>query len=83
MAPEQALGRPSARSDVFSAGLVLYRMLTGVLPEWPYDWPPPGHDRLLRLAPELDEVLQRAIQVDARRRYRDAGHANRPYLQPH
>lgn len=71
MAPEQALGRPSARSDVFSAGLVIYRMLTGVLPEWPYDWPPPGHERLQRLAPELDEVLQRAIQVDARRRYRD------------
>lgn len=73
MAPEQALGRPSARSDVFSAGLVIYRMLTGVLPEWPYDWPPPGHDKLMRIAPELSEVLQRAIQVDARRRYRDAG----------
>lgn len=72
MAPEQALGRPSARSDVFSAGLVIYRMLTGVLPEWPYDWPPPGHDRLMRIAPEIAEVLERAIQVDARRRFRDA-----------
>lgn len=72
MAPEQALGRPSARSDVFSAGLVIYRMLTGTLPEWPYDWPPPGHDRLMRIAPEIGEVLARAIQVDARRRYRDA-----------
>jgi hypothetical protein len=72
MAPEQALGRPSARSDVFSAGLVIYRMLTGTLPEWPYDWPPPGHERLLRIAPEIAEVLERAIQVDARRRYRDA-----------
>jgi hypothetical protein len=72
MAPEQALGRPSARSDVFSAGLVVYRMLTGVLPEWPYDWPPPGYDRLMRIAPEVGEVLERAIQVDARRRYRDA-----------
>lgn len=72
MAPEQALGHPSARSDVFSAGLVIYRMLTGVLPQWPYDWPPPGHDRLQRTAPELGEVLARAIQVDARRRYRDA-----------
>lgn len=72
MAPEQALGRPSARSDVFSAGLVIYRMLTGTLPQWPYDWPPPGHERLLRIAPELSDVLERAIQVDARRRYRDA-----------
>jgi serine/threonine-protein kinase len=72
MAPEQALGRPSARSDVFSAGLVIYRMLTGALPEWPYDWPPPGHSRLRRIAPELGDVLERAIQVDARRRFRDA-----------
>lgn len=73
IAPEQALGRPSARSDVFSAGLVIYRMLTGELPEWPYDWPPPGHERLVRHAPELSEVLQRALKVDTRRRYRDAG----------
>lgn len=73
MAPEQALGRPSARSDVFSAALVIYRILTGHLPAWPFDWPPEGHDRLLRNAPELGDVLERAMQVDARRRYRDAG----------
>lgn len=79
MAPEQALGRPSARSDVFSAGLVIYRMLTGTLPEWPYDWPPPGHRRLVKIAPELDDVLARAIQVDARRRYRDAAQMLQDY----
>ena len=73
IAPEQALGRPSARSDVFSAALVIFRLVTGELPEWPYDWPPPGYDRLVRNAPELGEVLQRALRVDTRRRYRDAG----------
>lgn len=73
IAPEQAMGRPSRRSDVFSAGLVIYRMLAGVLPEWPYDWPPPGVARLRRSAPDLIPVLQRALQVDARRRYPDAG----------
>ena len=72
MAPEQALGQPSAKSDVFSAGLVIYRMLSGQLPRWPYDWPPPGYDRLHRYAPELADVLRRALQIDARRRYRDA-----------
>ena len=29
MAPEQAMGRPSARSDVFAAGLVLWQMFSG------------------------------------------------------
>ena len=42
IAPEQAMGKPSFRSDVFSTGLVLYRMFSGCLPEWPYRWPPPG-----------------------------------------
>ena len=74
VAPEQALGRPSARSDVFSAGLVMVRMFAGVLPEWPYDWPPPRFDRLRsRACPELVEVLRRAIAVDPRDRFADAG----------
>lgn len=72
IAPEQAMGRPSARSDVFSAGLVLWRMLAGVLPDWPYEWPLPGFERVRRNALELLPVLQRALKLDARRRYRDA-----------
>ena len=32
MAPEQAMGRPSFRSDVFALGLVLYQMFSGRLP---------------------------------------------------
>ena len=72
VAPEQAMGRPSARSDVFSAGLIVYRMLAGVLPEWPYRWPLEGHARLRRTAPDLVPFLQRALQLDARRRFRNA-----------
>ena len=73
MAPEQALGRPSAKSDVFSVGLLVYRMLTGQRPEWPYDWPPPGY-RLLRrkVDPELIACLRRAIDLNPRKRFRDA-----------
>ena len=74
VAPEQALGKPSFRSDVFSAGLILYRMLTGHLPEWPYEWPPPGYARVRgKLHPDLIEFLRRSLEVDHRRRYRDAG----------
>jgi serine/threonine-protein kinase len=73
VAPEQAMGRPSARSDVFSAGLVLYRMLASQLPEWPYEWPPKGFERLQkRVHPSLVSVIRRALKPDPRQRYEDA-----------
>jgi len=73
VAPEQAMGQPSFRSDVFSLGLLLHRMLTATLPRWPYDWPPEGYDRLRRKAtPPLIELLQRTTAVDEKRRPRNA-----------
>jgi len=73
IAPEQAMGRPKFQSDVFSLGLVLYRLFSGKLPEWPFAWPLTGHDRLTaRVRPELVEMLRKAIQIDPAKRYRDA-----------
>ena len=73
MAPEQAMGQPSFRSDVFSLGLIIYRMLSGRWPEWPYEWPPPGYSRMRgRVHPELLEFLRRALQIKPRKRFRDA-----------
>ena len=73
IAPEQAMGRPKFQSDVFSMGLVLYRLFSGVLPEWPYEWPMAGHDRLkARMRPEFLDFLKRAIRIDPRQRFRDA-----------
>jgi hypothetical protein len=73
IAPEQALGRPMFQSDVFSLGLVIYELLTGYLPEWPYDWPPPEIDRLKRkLKPSLVDWLRRAIEVRPEKRYKNA-----------
>jgi serine/threonine-protein kinase len=72
MAPEQAMGRPSARSDVFSAGLVIHQLLTSKLPSWPFPWPPEGWDKLKRQHPELREFVRRTLEVDARKRYPDA-----------
>jgi eukaryotic-like serine/threonine-protein kinase len=81
MAPEQAMGKPSLRSDVFSAGLIIYRMLTGQWPEYPFDWPPPGYDRLRgRVHPELIAVLRKAIQLSPRKRYRDAEQMLKAFL---
>ena len=74
VAPEQAMGRPSLRSDVFSAGLILYRLLSGTLPEWPFEWPFPGHVRLeSRVHPDMLSVLRRATNLDPRKRFADAG----------
>lgn len=73
IAPEQALGKPSFRSDVFSLGLILYRMFSGRLPEWPFSWPCPGHDRLRRsLPPSMIDLLRRSISVDQKKRFKDA-----------
>lgn len=67
------MGRPKFQSDVFSAGLVLYRLLSGKLPEWPFKWPMDGHDRLqARVRPEIAGILRKAIQLDPARRYRNA-----------
>lgn len=73
MAPEHAMGRPSFPSDVFSLGLLLYKMLSGSLPEWPFAWPPTAFDRLKRRAhPELIEVIRKSLEFKPARRYRDA-----------
>ena len=73
IAPEQAMGRPKFQSDVFSLGLVLYRLFSGKLPEWPFEWPMVGHDRLVgRVRPEIVAMLRKSIQLDPKKRYRDA-----------
>ena len=73
IAPEQAMGRPKFQSDVFSVGLVLYRLLSGKLPEWPFKWPMVGNDKLQeRIRPEVAEMLRKAIQLDPADRYKNA-----------
>lgn len=73
MAPEQAMGRPSARSDVFAAGLVLWQMFSGYLPEWPFEWPAAGYDRLKqRLHPDMVAVLRKALDLKPARRFENA-----------
>jgi serine/threonine-protein kinase len=82
MAPEQAMGKPSQRSDVFSIGLIIYRMLAGEWPEYPYQWPPPGFARIRRrVHPDLLAFLKRAIDPDPRRRFRDAEQMRNVFLR--
>ena len=82
MAPEQAMGKPSFRSDVFSLGLILYRMLSGRLPDWPYDWPPLGFDRVRRhVHPKMIEVVRRAMEFQSRKRFADASQMQAAFLR--
>ncbi len=73
MAPEQAYGRPTLSSDVFSLGVIGYDLLTGYLLTWPFSWPPAGYRRFRAKVPEsLQRVLRRACEFEPRRRYPDA-----------
>lgn len=81
MAPEQAMGRPSFRSDVFSLGLIMYRMLTGIWPEYPFEWPPLGFERLKRrrVHPELIKLVKKATQPNPKERYADGNQMLRAF----
>jgi serine/threonine-protein kinase len=72
MAPEQAMGHPTYRSDVFGLGLVIYRMLAGELPRYPFT-ALAGFNRLRRgLSSDLVAVIRKAIDPNPKERFRDA-----------
>jgi serine/threonine-protein kinase len=83
MAPEQFDGRAVFASDLYSLGISMYQMLTGVLP---YDMPsrddlerlrrgdlvtPPRH-RNPAIPLPIDEIVMRALRADVASRYQRA-----------
>jgi serine/threonine protein kinase len=86
LSPEQALGEEKIddRSDIYALGIILFEMLTGVLPfegETPlavilmhvYDPPPSLRVADWRLPASLDVVIQRALAKKPDDRYASAG----------
>jgi len=82
VAPEQALGKPSLRSDVFSAGLILWRLMSGGVPEWPFRWPYPKAREVERKYQEgLIRIVRKATMVNEQKRYPNAVSMERAYLK--
>jgi serine/threonine-protein kinase len=83
MSPEQAFGDPlDFRSDIYSAGVVLYEMLSGTVPfehsdpqqvvELVAHGTPPPIKELRPDLPELCEIVERAMARDPGDRYQSA-----------
>jgi hypothetical protein len=48
-------------------------MFSGKLPEWPFNWPMVGNERLVaRISNDLAGIIRKAIRLDPADRYRDA-----------
>ncbi|HET7504129.1 MAG TPA: bifunctional serine/threonine-protein kinase/ABC transporter substrate-binding protein [Kofleriaceae bacterium] len=82
MAPEQALGRPDRRSDLFAMGVVLWEMLAGrrlfegdsaeILRRLAEDPIPRLASCVPDLDPELDGLVARALEKDPAARFQTA-----------
>lgn len=74
MAPEQRLGlsHASPRSDLYSAGVILYEMLTGQLPLGAFRYPSAIHPEI---PPAVDDVIRKFLQPSPEARFTDAEQA--------
>src|SRR5262249_3160547 len=84
MSPEQINAQVvDGRTDIFSAGVMLYELLTGILPfegkdtastllKIIHEPPPPLSNYIQNYPPDLDEVIKKALSKDREERYATA-----------
>lgn len=92
LAPEQAAGEEAGpASDLYSLGVVAYQLLSGRLPyeaesltelalKQQREVPPPLHELDPSIPPALSAAVARALELDPRRRYADAGEMRQAIL---
>lgn len=76
IAPEALLGKPDARSDIYSLGALLYLLLTGQSPEAPGAYPQHRSRFPSELNPQisgrLDKVVMQALALEPEERFQSA-----------
>lgn len=91
--PEVAAGRPARNSDLYSVGVVMYRMLAGALPyRTPFDTrrrPPRPRELNPQISVALERSILRAMAPDPEWRYpsaermlEDVEYVRRRYAEP-
>src|SRR5437899_1682351 len=79
MAPEQVQGKPRLASDQYALGIAVYEWLCGTRPfhgsfteiatQHIFTPPPPLHDKVPTLPPEVEAVVMTALTKDPQKRF--------------